>query len=133
MKLLELPHSVILPNQCGKMFWGIPIVGIDQRAFKMLRKIQKERTQHISSAWNVGENVLLAKTDMDSILIKYFKWPCDLFHPADKCNALFFYPFGDLMDAEGYGEIEKRFIKFTDIGESFREKTYIELLELLIN
>ena len=95
-----------------------------------MRRNQKKRS-HVAALWNVEGDVLAAKIIMDRILVDFFRWPCDIFFPEDKCNALFFYPFGDLLDVEGYVTMEKYFASFERVMKFDGGLTYLEFLETI--
>ena len=139
MGLLLLPQQVLAPSSLEKFLWGIPFIGIDKKCYALLRRIQNKRTEAVNREWNVPDAILAAKAELDKILVECFGWPRALFHPKDRCDALFFHSFGDLDDAEGYMEIEERFGKFADLldskGADGRSRvagmTYLELLAAL--
>lgn len=128
MESLQLPVCINNPTRRDTFYRDMPIIGINWRTFYSLRKTQKKRNIKINSTWNTSYSILRAKMDIDFILISYFRWPCNLFHPNDSCGALFFYPFDDLSNAEGFVEIENFYPKFIKMGDEFRSKNYLDFL-----
>lgn len=130
MEIFELPGCILFPSRSEKFFWGIPFVGVDKRIFRRLRRFQQKRDRTIETLWPHEEKTLSAKKVVDEILLQHFAWVNTLFHPRDRVNALFFYPYGDLEDAVGYGKILEFNEKFEKI-DNLNEMTYLELLEML--
>lgn len=131
MEILELPNSVLSPTEIERLFRGFPVIGIDEKAFKKLRQIQRARDDSISELWLGHDRVTSAKEQIDKILVKFFEWPNTFFHPQDRTNALFFYPYNDMGDAVGIAKILAHYEKFDDI-HNLDGMTYLELLEGLI-
>jgi len=117
---LQWPEGLRQPKKIVRVFYGMPLIGPDIRAYRRFRRQVAHRSPECLREWddqNVGQACRNAIFD---VLVEDMEWPKPLFLPSDPCSILFYDPTIDVKLGVALSKVESmvgRTINSAELGQ----------------